>query len=91
VLFDFNLYSSLLLVFFVHIVSYAFLFLKRAWITESYADRLMGIFMLLSAMLITPFYRFAPLLPIAGFGQTGLKIVQMENAVTIPNGSIGYF
>lgn len=54
-LFDFNFYSCILLVFFIHILVYSILFFKRSWLTESYADRLMSIFMLLSALLIIPF------------------------------------
>lgn len=54
-LFDFGLQSSLLLIFFFHILVYSFLFFKRSLDQDNYADRLMGWFLLVAAFLIVPF------------------------------------
>ncbi|RNL52136.1 helix-turn-helix domain-containing protein [Pedobacter jejuensis] len=54
-LFEFSLYSCLLLIFFFHISVYSFLFFKRAIKLENYADKLMGWFLLIAALLIIPF------------------------------------
>ncbi len=54
-LFDFNLYSSLLLIFFFHILVYSVLFSLRSLKQDNYADKLMGWFLLLSCLLIIPY------------------------------------
>ena len=53
-LFDFGLRSSLLLIFFTHLVVYALLFFKRGWQQERLSDRLLGWFFLLSGLFIFP-------------------------------------
>jgi len=53
-LFEFGLRSSLLLIFFTHLLVYACLFFKRGWTQEKLSDRLLGFFLLLSAMFIFP-------------------------------------
>jgi len=53
-LFDFGLRSSLLLIFFTHLVVYAFLFFKRGWQQERLSDRLLGWFFLLAGLFIFP-------------------------------------
>jgi AraC-like DNA-binding protein len=53
-LFDFGLRSSLLLIFFTHLIVYAFLFLKRGWQQERLSDRLLGCFFFGSALFIFP-------------------------------------
>lgn len=52
--FDFNLYSSLLLVFFVHIIVYAFMLWRRGIKQESTSDKLLGTFLLLAALYVIP-------------------------------------
>lgn len=52
--FEFGLRSSLLLIFFTHLVVYAFLFWKRGIKQERLADRLLGTFLFLSALFIFP-------------------------------------
>ncbi|BAV06809.1 transcriptional regulator, AraC family [Filimonas lacunae] len=52
--FLFGLRSSLLLIFFTHLVVYAFLFWKRGIKQERLADRLLGTFLFLSALFIFP-------------------------------------
>lgn len=54
-LFQFNLQSCLLLIFFVHILVYAFLFFKRSIKQDNYADKLMGWFLSIGALLIIPY------------------------------------
>lgn len=54
-LFDFGLQSCLLLIFFFHILVYSFLFFKRSRNQDSYADSLMGWFLLVAALLIVPY------------------------------------
>ena len=54
-LFQFNLYSCLLLIFFVHILVYTFLFFKRSVKQDNYSDKLMGWFLLVAALMIIPF------------------------------------
>lgn len=54
-LFDFSLYSCLLLIFFFHILVYSFLFFNRGVQQENYADKLMGWFLVVAALLIVPF------------------------------------
>ncbi|WP_316739216.1 helix-turn-helix domain-containing protein [Pedobacter aquatilis] len=54
-LFDFSLYSCLLLIFFFHITVYSFLFFKRGLKQENYSDKLMGWFLVVAAMLVIPF------------------------------------
>lgn len=53
-LFEFNLYSSLLLVFFVHIIVYAIMLWRRGLKQESLPDKLLGTFLLVSAFLVVP-------------------------------------
>lgn len=53
-LFQFGLRSSLLLIFFTHLLVYAILFLKRGWQQDLLSDRLLGAFLLLSALFIFP-------------------------------------
>lgn len=53
-LFEFNLYSSLLLVFFVHIIVYAVMLWRRGLKQESLPDKLLGTFLLVSALLVVP-------------------------------------
>ncbi len=54
-LFEFGLYSSLLLIFFFHILVYCILFFNRSRKQDNYADKLIGWFLLISALLIVPF------------------------------------
>lgn len=53
-LFQFGLFSSLLLIFFTHLLVYAFLFWKRGRQQERLSDKLLGWFFLLSALFIFP-------------------------------------
>jgi AraC-like DNA-binding protein len=53
-LFDFNRFSSLLLIFFVHGVVYAALLFRKSRINETRSDRWLGIFLLLCILYITP-------------------------------------
>lgn len=53
-LFNFNVYSSLLLVFFVHILVYACLLSIRAKRQERLSDGLLAVFLFLAAMYIVP-------------------------------------
>ena len=53
-LFEFNIYSSLLLVFFVHITVYAIMLWRRGIKQESTADKFMGSFLLLAALYVIP-------------------------------------
>jgi hypothetical protein len=53
-LFDFNLYSSLLLIFFVHIMVYAIMLWRRGIKQESISDKLLGTFLLLAALYVVP-------------------------------------
>jgi AraC-like DNA-binding protein len=53
-LFQFNIYSSLLLVFFVHITVYAIMLWRRGIKQESTADKFMGSFLLLAALYVFP-------------------------------------
>jgi AraC-like DNA-binding protein len=53
-LFQFNLYSSLLLVFFVHILVYGGMFWWRGCKQESVADRLLGSFLVVAALYVVP-------------------------------------
>lgn len=53
-LFEFNLYSSLLLIFFVHIFVYAILFIKRGCEAERWSDKLLGAFLVIAALYIVP-------------------------------------
>lgn len=54
-LFEFNLYSCLPLVFFFHILVYCVLFFVRSFKQSDYASKLMGWFLLVAALLIIPF------------------------------------
>ena len=54
-LFGFNFFSCLLLIFFVHILVYAFSFFRRGKKQENHSDLLMGWFLFISALVITPF------------------------------------
>lgn len=53
-IFDFNLYSSLLLIFFVHILVYSFMLWRRAVKQESVSDKLLGTFLFLAALYVVP-------------------------------------
>ncbi|RKR82128.1 AraC-like DNA-binding protein [Mucilaginibacter gracilis] len=53
-LFQFGLRSSLLLIFFTHLLVYAFLFWKRGIQQERLSDKLLGTFLFLSALFIFP-------------------------------------
>jgi AraC-like DNA-binding protein len=52
--FDFGLQSSLLLIFFVHIMVYAFMLWRRALKQESTSDKLLGTFLFIAALLVVP-------------------------------------
>jgi len=54
-LFQYNLQSCLLLIFFVHILVYAFLFFKRSFKQDNYSDKLIGWFLLIAALLVSPY------------------------------------
>ncbi len=53
-IFDFNLYSSLLLIFFVHILVYSFMLWRRGLKQESVSDKLLGTFLFLAALYVVP-------------------------------------
>lgn len=53
-LFEFNVYSSLLLVFFVHITVYAIMLWRRGLQQDSSADKLLGSFLMLAALYVVP-------------------------------------
>jgi AraC-like DNA-binding protein len=53
-LFDFNRYSSLLLIFFVHGLVYAILLYRKGIIKETTADKWLSFFLLLCILYITP-------------------------------------
>ena len=53
-LFSFNLYSSLLLIFFTHILVYAGMFFYRGKKQDSRSDLLLGFFLVLAAMYVVP-------------------------------------
>ena len=53
-LFGFNIFSSLLLVFFVHILVYAGMLWHRAIKQESVSDKLLGSFLLVAALYVVP-------------------------------------
>lgn len=53
-IFDFNLYSSLLLIFFVHILVYSCMLWRRAVKQESVSDKLLGTFLFLAALYVVP-------------------------------------
>lgn len=53
-LFDFGLQSSLLLVFFIHGLVYAFLLFRKARIHETRSDQWLGLFLLLCVLYISP-------------------------------------
>lgn len=52
--FEFNAFSSLLLVFFVHILVYALMLWRRGVKQESISDKLLGSFLLLAALYVVP-------------------------------------
>ncbi len=52
--FDFNIYSSFLLVFFVHIMVYAFMLWRRGIKQERFSDKLLGTFLFLAALYVVP-------------------------------------
>lgn len=52
--FEFGFYSSLLLIFFVHGLVYAFLLCRKGIKNESSSDKWLGIFLLLCILYITP-------------------------------------
>lgn len=53
-LFQFNQYSSLLLIFFVHGLVYAILLLRKGFIFETRSDKWLSLFLLLCILFITP-------------------------------------
>ncbi|MFM9908780.1 MAG: hypothetical protein ACKVOW_05510, partial [Chitinophagaceae bacterium] len=53
-LFRFNIYSSLLLIFFVHILVYAAMLWYRGIRKESIADKLLGSFLVVAALFVIP-------------------------------------
>jgi AraC-like DNA-binding protein len=53
-LFEFNLYSSILLIFFVHAIVYAVLLLVKSYKKDAIADRFLALFLLLCALYICP-------------------------------------
>jgi AraC-like DNA-binding protein len=53
-MFGFNVYSSLLLVFFVHIMVYAFMLWRRGIKQESISDKCLGSFLFLAALYVVP-------------------------------------
>jgi AraC-like DNA-binding protein len=53
-LFQFNRYSTLLLIFFVHLLVYAGMLFWRSRRESSLADRLLGFFLLLAALSVVP-------------------------------------
>ncbi len=52
--FDFGFYSSLLLVFFVHMIVYAFLLVRKSILQQQPAPGWLGFFLLLAALYISP-------------------------------------
>ncbi len=52
--FSFNIYSSLLLIFFVHILVYAIMLWRRGLKQDRLSDRLLGSFLFLAAMYVVP-------------------------------------
>jgi AraC-like DNA-binding protein len=52
--FEFNLQSSFLLIFFVHIMVYAFMQWRRGYRTESISDKLLGSFLFFAALSVVP-------------------------------------
>ena len=52
--FEFNFYSSLLLVFFIHGLVYAILLLRKSIVNESRADRWLSLFLILCILYIFP-------------------------------------
>lgn len=52
--FEFNLQSSFLLIFFVHIMVYAFMLWRRGYRTESVSDKLLGSFLFFAALSVVP-------------------------------------
>ena len=53
-LFDFGLQSSLLLIFFVHILVYAFMLWRRGLKQERTSDKLLGTFLFIAALYVVP-------------------------------------
>ncbi len=53
-LFDFNFYSSLLLIFFVHGLVYAMLMLRKGIVNENLADKWLALFLFLCILYIAP-------------------------------------
>lgn len=53
-LFHFNQYSSLLLIFFVHGLVYAFLLYRKGFINETHSDKWLSVFLFLCILFITP-------------------------------------
>jgi len=52
--FDFNFYSSILLIFFVHGLVYALLLLRKAFINSTVSDKWLSLFLLLCILFIAP-------------------------------------
>lgn len=53
-LFSFNLFSSLLLVFFVHILVYAIMLWRRGLLQDSTSDKLLGSFLIVADLSVIP-------------------------------------
>ncbi len=71
--FEFNFYSSLLLIFFVHGFVYACLFFKKAWQNQSASDGWIGFYLLLCILYICPW-----MLGFAGW-YDGTKCLECRN------------
>ncbi len=71
--FEFNFYSSLLLIFFVHGFVYAFLFFRKAWQNQSASDGWMGFYLLMCILYICPW-----MLGFAGW-YDGLSCLECRN------------
>ncbi|RYY56840.1 MAG: helix-turn-helix domain-containing protein [Chitinophagaceae bacterium] len=52
--FQFNRYSSILLIFFVHALVYAFLLFRKGAVNESRSDKWLAVFLLLCVLYISP-------------------------------------
>src|SRR5688572_25386204 len=53
-LFDFNRFSSLLLIFFVHGLVYSILLYRKSMVNETRSDKWLGLFLLLCILYISP-------------------------------------
>lgn len=90
--FEFNFYSSLLLIFFVHGFVYAFLFFRKAWQNQSASDGWIGLYLVLCILYICPW-----MLGFAGWydGRTCLEcrnfLFYMPTQHTLLMGPVVYF